>query len=116
GGSNHVLAILFDMNQLWEEYIFRSINKRKRKGWTIQAQNQKKFWFADNSRSFKLVRPDLYIRIEGKDSMIIDTKWKLPDYNNPADNDLKQMFVYNEFWNSKSAVLLYPSAVFAESL
>ncbi|MFC0655477.1 McrC family protein [Mongoliitalea lutea] len=116
GGSNHVLAILFDMNQLWEEYIFRALFKKKKQGWFIQPQNQKRFWFADNSRSFKLVRPDISVTIDKKVYMIIDTKWKLPDYNNPADNDLKQMFVYNEFWDSKSAILLYPSAEFSENI
>lgn len=30
GGRNHVLAILFDMNRLWEEYIFRQLQKHFR--------------------------------------------------------------------------------------
>jgi 5-methylcytosine-specific restriction enzyme subunit McrC len=115
GGKNHVLAILFDMNQLWEEYIFRRLNKKKRKNWKIQAQNQKRFWHADTGRSFKLVRPDIVVKATDEISIIIDTKWKLPDYNNPADNDLKQMFVYNEYWEGKSAILLYPAAAYNES-
>jgi 5-methylcytosine-specific restriction enzyme subunit McrC len=114
GGSNHVLAILFDMNQLWEEYIFRRLYRNKRNTWSIHAQNQKRFWYADTGRSFKLVKPDIVVKVDEDISIIIDTKWKLPDYNNPADNDLKQMFVYNEFWKGQSAILLYPSTVFSE--
>jgi 5-methylcytosine-specific restriction enzyme subunit McrC len=44
----------------------------------------------------------------------VDTKWKLPESNNPADSDLKQMFVYNEFWDSGSALLLYPAATYSK--
>lgn len=42
--------------------------------------------------------------------LVLDTKWKLPEKNIPDYNDLKQMFVYNEFWNSSNAVLVYPTA------
>ncbi len=41
--------------------------------------------------------------------MIIDTKWKIIDYNKPSTNDLRQMYVYNEYWQAKTAILLYPS-------
>jgi 5-methylcytosine-specific restriction enzyme subunit McrC len=74
-GQNHVLAILFDMNDLWEEYIYRQLLRSK--------------------------------------PLILDTKWKLPDNNIPADADLKQMFVYNEYWTGKNAVLLYPNATYS---
>lgn len=114
-GSNHVLAILFDMNDLWEEYVYRQLFKGKPKNWIIKPQNIKHFWSLTNSNKKKTVRPDIVI--ENKDtkiSAIIDTKWKLPDNNIPADDDLKQMFVYNEYWNGLNAILLYPKADFAE--
>jgi 5-methylcytosine-specific restriction enzyme subunit McrC len=114
-GSNHVLAILFDMNDLWEEYVYRQLFKGKPKNWMIKPQNIKDFWFLSNSNKKKTVRPDIVI--ENKDtktSAIIDTKWKLPDNDIPADNDLKQMFVYNEYWNGRNAILLYPKADFAD--
>ena len=28
--------------------------------------------------------------------------------NNPSDDDLKQMFVYNLLWNAEKTLLLYP--------
>jgi 5-methylcytosine-specific restriction enzyme subunit McrC len=46
--------------------------------------------------------------------IILDTKWKIPDNNIPADADLKQMFVYNEYWIGKNALLLYPNASYTE--
>ena len=41
-------------------------------------------------------------------NIVIDTKWKTPDGFIPSDNDLKQMFVYNEYWKAQHGILLYP--------
>jgi len=114
-GHNHVLAILFDMNDLWEEYIFRQLNKFKPQDWLIGAQNTKKFWQSANSTSSKVIRPDIVIYNKTNDSRIIlDTKWKIPENNVPADSDLKQMFVYNEYWSGKNALLVYPTADYTD--
>ena len=110
-GNNQILAILFDMNDLWEEYIYRQIQRHCIEGWEIKPQEEKYFWKLANKNSHKSIRPDIVVSIKGK-TVIIDTKWKLPEDNKPSDNDLKQMFVYNEYWDGKTAILLYPHAIF----
>jgi len=105
-GSNNVIAILFDMNDLWERYIYRLLSKDQDKGnYTVSAQKSEKFW--EN----KSIRPDIVYQkeIDGKqETFVIDTKWKLIDSNKPGDNDLKQMYVYNMYWDSVKSILLYP--------
>lgn len=114
-GNNHVLALLFDMNDLWEEYIYRQLNKSKPANWVVRSQNSKQFWKLNSSNGYKTVRPDIVIHNETTDKKIIlDTKWKIPNNNIPADADLKQMFVYNEYWIGKNALLLYPNASYSE--
>lgn len=114
-GKNHVLAILFDMNSLWEEYVYRQLFKGKHKDWNLKVQNSKSFWRLSNSVRNKSIRPDIVIENKiSKCTAIIDTKWKLPDNNIPSDDDLKQMFVYNEYWNGKNAILLYPKSEYQE--
>jgi len=114
-GKNHVLAILFDMNDLWEEYIYRQLIKNKPENWLIHCQNSKHFWKLNDNNNYKTVRPDIVIEDQLNDSkIIIDTKWKIPDNNIPADADLKQMFVYNEYWIGKNALLLYPNSNYTE--
>jgi 5-methylcytosine-specific restriction enzyme subunit McrC len=108
GGRNHVLAILFDMNKLWEEYIFRQLRKSLPDKWEIEFQAKMKFWELCDKSIEKGVKPDIVLISESKKSTVIDTKWKLPDDNIPEDGDLKQMFVYNEYWGGQDAVLLYP--------
>ncbi len=108
-GQNNVLAILFDMNDLWEEYIFRQIKRHGFEGWNINDQVRKDFWKRTNpTYQNKTIRPDIIISANGR-RIIIDTKWKLPDDDVPSDNDLKQMYVYNQYWEGIS-ILLYPGA------
>ena len=100
-GSENLLTLLFDMNALWEEYIFRILQKHKKDEEKVFFQDSKKFW------KNKCIRPDIILQIEQK-TFVIDTKWKIIETNNPSDEDLKQMFVYNLHWDAEKALLLYP--------
>jgi 5-methylcytosine-specific restriction enzyme subunit McrC len=105
-GGENMLALLFDMNKLWEEYVYRMLIRVKSKEYSVNFQNSKKFW--EN----KTIRPDLVVHRKYADSKsekyIIDTKWKIIDEKHPSDDDLKQMFAYNLYWDAGKSMLLYP--------
>lgn len=104
-GQENMLALLFDMNKLWEEYIFRMLQINKPEEISVEFQNSQKFW------ETKTIRPDIVVtKKQGntKEVFVIDTKWKVIDYRNPSDDDLKQMYAYNIYWNSSKSMLLYP--------
>ena len=105
-GGENMLALLFDMNKLWEEYVYRMLLRNKEPGVKIAFQTCQKFW--EN----KTVRPDIFISktdSAGKvENFIVDPKWKIIDAKNPSDNDLKQMLVYNLYWDADKSMLLYP--------
>ncbi|RYD94640.1 MAG: restriction endonuclease, partial [Sphingobacteriales bacterium] len=116
GGRRHVLAILFDMNALWEEYVYRKLAEvAPQYGFKAAAQESLPFWKKTGAGS-KTVRPDIVLRaVDGKGRvvsnqppLIIDTKWKLPEKLTPSDGDLKQMYVYNELWLAQESFLVYP--------
>ncbi len=107
-GSDNLLTLLFDMNVLWEEYIFRILNKHKPEGMQVSFQNSEKFW--ENKR----IRPDIVVQ-QNKQIYIIDTKWKIVDSKSPADADLKQMFTYNLHWKAEKSLLLYPKVKQSDS-
>lgn len=107
GGKENMIAILFDMNRLWEEFVYRVLASNLGKEYKISFQNNQKFW------NTKTIRPDIYIQYTENgitSNYIIDTKWKiLTDYN-PSDEDLKQIFAYNAHWDCENSLLLYPSS------
>jgi 5-methylcytosine-specific restriction endonuclease McrBC regulatory subunit McrC len=41
--------------------------------------------------------------------LVADTKWKVLRESSPADDDLKQMFVYNELFGAERSLLVYPA-------
>lgn len=100
-GNDNLLTLLFDMNALWEEYIFRILQKHKTDEIEVSFQNSDKFW--ENKR----IRPDIVLKTKNE-TFVIDTKWKIIEANNPSDDDLKQMFVYNLHWKAEKTLLLYP--------
>lgn len=101
-GNENMLTLLFDMNKLWEEYIFRILYKHRDDGYQVSFQNSDKFW------EHKSIRPDIIITNPNNETFVIDTKWKIVDSHNPSDDDLKQMFAYNLHWSSTKSMLLYP--------
>ena len=106
-GRNNVLAILFDMNDLWEEYVYRQLLRFCNPLTRIKPQAQKKIWESEINSVSKRVKPDIVLETANK-TLIIDTKWKLPEDDIPSDADLKQMFMYNEYWDNANAILFYP--------
>lgn len=107
GGNDNMLALLFDMNKLWEEYVYRMLRKVEEPGLNVSYQNRDTFWEG------KSIKPDLVVErmIDDKqETFIIDTKWKIIDNNEPADDDLKQMYAYNMYWGAEKSMLLYPSS------
>jgi 5-methylcytosine-specific restriction enzyme subunit McrC len=99
-GLNHLIAILFDMNKLFEEYIYRQLKKDL--SLKVLRQSAKIFW------GYRRLRPDIVI-IKDKKKYVIDTKWKILTQAVPSDDDLKQIFAYNQYFDSYKGILLYPN-------
>lgn len=101
------LAILFDMNKLFEEFV-ATVLERTFPG---QVQTQKSRTIIDSIGDYAntsySIRPDILFR----NDTIIDTKYKildLPD-NKPSEADIYQMLAYNRFFNRRNIILCYPT-------
>ncbi len=108
-GRENMLALLFDMNKLWEEYIYRKMLKSKPDNCQVNFQNSMVFW--ESASSVKTIRPDIVVTYNNKgqkENFVIDTKWKIVDFQQPDDDDLKQMYAYNMYWDAGKCMLLYP--------
>lgn len=111
GGANNVLAIMFDMNMLWENYVYWMLKRASRNlpyQVIVRKQQSALFWQHPDRWNLRL-RPDLLIQIEkeGKRmSFILDTKWK---YRADASiEDVRQMYAYLQYFPSDAALLVYP--------
>lgn len=104
-GNKDLIALMFDMNMLWEEYILQSLKNDGNKNFIVRGQKKKVFW------NTKVIKPDIVLesRSEKGKTFIIDTKWKVVNDGKPSDDDLKQMYAYNYRWNCDHSMLLYPS-------
>lgn len=108
-GRNHVLALMFDMNLLWEQFVYRSLCKHKLEGMSVKDQHGRDFWQDFKTSSSSRIRPDILIEYQGK-SIVLDTKWKNLNSNKPSSQDLQQMFVYHEYFDAERVALVYPGS------
>ena len=107
-GSKDVLALMFNMNQLWESWVLHQLRKHCPPDLMVKGQSNKIFWRTANS--CKRLKPDIAVCRKGEDKpmLIIDTKWKTPDSGRPSDEDLRQIYAYLKLWKCSKGILLYP--------
>ncbi len=105
-GQNHVLALMFDMNLLWERFVFESARKHLG-NCRVRDQQSKNFWKSEKG-SIASIRPDILIEYANGKNIILDTKWKNLNGHSPSVNDLRQMFVYQQYFNAERITLVYP--------
>lgn len=107
-GRNDVLALMFDMNLLWEQFVYKSLLRNKTKGDEIHAQHIRNFWKPQSGNKSKM-KPDIVLKnkLTGK-SIVLDTKWKNLNGYNPSPEDLRQMFVYMKYFDADKVALIYP--------
>lgn len=106
GGREQMISLLFNMNELWEEYVLVQLRRHSEtleEPYKIEGQDTKTFWGSN------YLKPDIVIE-KGDHTYIIDTKWKVPSSPSASIADLRQMYAYNRFWDAKKVMLLYPGA------
>lgn len=107
-GKHVVLALLFDMNVLWERFILKSIQKHLKHG-SVRGQAKKLFW-KPQAGYRSTMRPDIVITLNNGKKIVLDTKWKNIQNGNPSAEDLRQLYVYHEYFKAEKVALIYPGA------
>lgn len=102
-GDEQALSLLVDMNRLFEEYLHQVLQKalQGQPHWRIRRQPAYPFW------EEKRARPDWVLECQGK-RLVLDAKWKALSTPNPSDDDLRQLFAYQQLLGAKHGVLIYP--------
>ncbi len=95
-----VVAWLFDVRRLFEQYVYRQLADNCPAGGQLRWQRSHPFWGAHP------LRPDLVLR-RGAHTCVVDVKWQQPI---PTAADLRQVYVYSRYAGARHAVLLFPAA------
>ena len=115
-GITSVNVLLFDMNKLFELFVFKVA--RQAFGHRIQYQSTGHYLVENNATKKRYVnlRPDLMLKLESGKSVVIDTKWKIPS-SFAKENDVYQMNAYSSSLPQIQKVyLLYPESPYAKSI
>jgi 5-methylcytosine-specific restriction enzyme subunit McrC len=111
-GRNHILALMFDMNRLWEQFVYVSLKQGAHKAnnplCKIGQQVNKKFWEHEKGNIISM-KPDVVITHNGSNkNVVLDTKWKNLNGNHPSHDDLRQLYVYHSYFEAEQVALVYP--------
>jgi 5-methylcytosine-specific restriction enzyme subunit McrC len=111
GAHNNTLAIMFDMNYLWESYIhIMLIRGAAQEGrYIVEAQKARPFWNHPSRYPLHLM-PDFTVTdTSSGEVLILDTKWKYNSGTSPED--VRQMYAYGNYFGASRRYLLYPDRV-----
>ena len=103
-GDSRMLALLFNMNSLWEQYVFEMLRRGQEEGKYTVSKPSKSLFTTDRYS----LQPDMFVEFDDGSKIIIDTKWKVPSKQKASMADLRQIYTYNHYWNASHGVLLYP--------
>lgn len=113
-GTGDGFAVLFDMNQLFEEYVGKQVQRiTAERGLVTKLQSPKRHLALREGGApcFEL-RPDIVVMDGGVHLSVIDTKWKRLKSNGTREDisssDLYQMFAYAKQYQTACVILLYP--------
>lgn len=113
GGNNNILAIMFDMNLLWETFIFKMMvtaSNDPEISCDVRPQEIEPFWQHPDKWTLHL-KPDIVVR-KNEVTYILDTKWKYQ--KDTSTEDVRQMYAYGNYWGAKKRYLMYPDYVKTE--
>lgn len=103
-GRTTAVALLFDMNRLFESYVAQQLMRAApRFGCHVSAQASQYLWHNVP------VRPDIVVTLPDTRTVVLDTKWKLPASHRPTAADLQQLFAYCHLWQAAHGLLVYPN-------
>ncbi len=113
-GSLEGFGLVFDMNELFEQYIGAVARATFAPDWQVMLQGPQRYLLQDSATGTEAfqAKPDITGLLDGNPTWIIDTKWKLldtQDHNHGVGQaDVYQMLGYARRYGVKDIVLVYP--------
>ena len=107
-GTTQVYTMLFNMDQLYELFVYRVASIVFGNRVTYQKMGNYMVSRDSDGKKFVSLRPDLTLKVSDDEQWIIDTKWKMPG-RFAKESDVYQMNAYSTgIKNVSKVILLYP--------
>ena len=107
GGDNEGFALLFPMNQLFEEFVGRTM-KRALAPRSVRLQAKGRYALDADRRQVFALQPDILV----DEDIIVDAKWKAlkPEETTAGveQSDVYQMLAYERAYGARRLVLIFP--------
>jgi len=101
-GGTMSIAFTVDMNELFERFVERIVDKEARKaGLLLEPQAPRRL------STDVPIRPDLVLQSSGSDLAVGDAKYKVPGAGRPPNEDLYQLLAYCVALGLKRGLLVY---------
>src|SRR5690606_26999948 len=88
-------------------FVYVSLKRNKESDTSVTAQTSRFFWKPEKGYRSK-IKPGIVLTKGNDHSIVLDTKWKNLNGYNPSPDDLRQMYVYHEYFGAKKVALIYP--------
>ena len=108
-GNDVAFALLFDMNLLFESYVYDYLKRNGNFEYIVNQDKKHHLAYQDKAGKFRL-KPDIVIN---NGAIIADTKWKIlsedKTYGGVNQADMYQLYAYGTKYNEcKDLYLIYP--------
>lgn len=117
-GRHQAPSLLFPMEVLFEAYVAKHLRRQLPPSCALKKQSSGRALVRHQSEKWFFLRPDLLISKEGKNRVVLDTKWKLIDSEKDTrkqkygirEPDFYQLYVYGKCYleGAGHVVLIYP--------
>ena len=126
-GAHRAPSLLFPMEAVFEAFVARHLSVQVKRPLTLKAQVRSHHLVRHRDQNWFRLQPDLLIRENDRDALVLDTKWKLLDGSkaNGSDkydlslSDFYQLQAYGQAYldDRGDVVLIYPkTAAFDQPL
>lgn len=117
-GANATPSLLFPMAAVFEAYVAKHVSKQLVNQSVLKTQVQGRHLVEHRDRPWFRLKPDLLIRKDGANGVVLDTKWKLLDARKAdaaskyqlSQADFYQLYAYGQNYldGDGDVVLIFP--------
>ncbi|ENC6709701.1 McrC family protein [Vibrio harveyi] len=114
-GESSALSLMFPMEAVFESYVASVLRSSLPENVELTTQARAKHLVKHNGKAQFQLMPDLLMTLPDKSQVVLDTKWKLLDFEahnyGISQSDMYQMFAYGHKYlkGSGELYLIYPA-------